>query len=365
MVENARKDTAVNPVLSRLKIMLASDEHRVSVQTTAGVLLAFGATLFMGRENMSWGVFSALFVVQASVGGTVSMALERVAGAVLGAVVGVAAVLLPVEGLTGTLISLLLGVSIMSLVTARWPKFAYGLVTVTIIIVAPDFYVVEGALEKITAIGIGSACGMVAAVAVFPVSARRRTEYHLSQALMACARLLDEYLYRLIGDADKNEGSDADTDVSVALTRARDMSRQAQSERAPMVRPDDTHYEFLSEVERFRYTLTLIDRFSDGELPEDLRNAARDDLYALSEAVHQQLEQLANAIVERTSCEPVPEVTSCFEHLCADIDHALHHNDLIQADHERLIAIKEAYAAMLQNLMRLCDRISKRYGHDH
>lgn len=354
------QDKPANRALARLKIMLASDEHRVSVQTTAGVLLAFGATLFMGRENMSWGVFSALFVVQASVGGTVSMALERIAGAVLGAAVGVAAVLLPVEGLLGTLISLLLGVSIMSLLTARWPKLGYGLVTVTIIIVAPDFYVVEGALEKIAAIGIGSVCGMIAALAVFPVSARRRAEYHLSQALLACGRLIDEYIQRLFEEEVK-EG-DADADISVALTRARDMSRQAQAERTPMSRPDGSHFELLSEVERFRYTLTLIDRFSTGALPRGLRDGTRDVMYELGAAVNQQMEQLAEAVINRAPCEPVAEVTTCFERLCSDVDRALAHNGMGQADHERLIAIKEAYAAMLQNLKRLCDRFGEQYG---
>lgn len=223
---------------TRLKILLASDEHRVSVQTTAAVLLAFVATLFMGRENMSWGVFSALFVVQASVGGTVSSGLERVAGAILGAAVGVLAVLLPIDGLMGTLVSLLIGVSVMSLVSARWPKLAYGLVTVTIIIVAPDFYVVEGAMEKIAAIGIGSACGVAAALAVFPVSARRRADRHLAEALRGCGRLLDEYFRCMQSNDNKDDVAKADADVSHALRRARDMSRQARAERAPMTPAD-------------------------------------------------------------------------------------------------------------------------------
>lgn len=345
---------------NRLKIMLISDEHRVSVQTTAAVLLAFGATLFMGRENMSWGVFSALFVVQATVGGTISSGLERVAGAVLGAIIGVVAVLLPLNGLAGTLISLLVGVSVMSLVAARWPKLAYGLVTVTIIIVAPDFYVVEGALEKIVAIGIGSACGIVAAAAVFPVSARRRAERHLGEALRACGRLLDEYTYRMLDDRDKDVAR-ADSDVTYALTRARDMSRQARAERAPMAAADFSHGHLLYEVERFRYTLALIDRFSDDPPPGLLLNY-RDGFYSLCDAVNQQIERLADAIVAHASCEPVPEVTERFDIWCCNLDASLADSTLKQSDRERVIALKEAYAAMLRNLVRLCYRVSEQYA---
>lgn len=346
-------------MINRLKVMLASDEHRVAVQTTAAVLLAFSATLFMGRENMSWGVFSALFVVQATVGGTLSTGVERILGAMLGAAVGVGAVLLPMQGLPGTVVSLLLGVSIMSLVAARWPKFAYGLVTMTIIIVAPDFYVVEGALEKLVAIGIGSVCGIVAALAVFPVSARRRAEYHLSQALRACGRLQAEYVRRIVDS--KDESDKADADVSYALSRARDMSNQARSERAPMARPDGSQAALLNEVERFRYTLTLIDRFSDEQSADWLRRACGDRFHALCAEVNRQIDRLADAIVARRVCEPVPQVNDCFTQLCADLDHVLQHDTLEQADRERLIAVKEAYAAMIQNLTRLCEQVTAQY----
>lgn len=358
MSDNSREEAA-SPVLNRLKSMLASDEHRVSVQTTAAVLLAFGATLFMGRENMTWGVFSALFVVQATVGGTLRSGMERILGAILGAAIGVAAVLLPMDGLQGTTVSLLLGVSVMSLVAARWPKFAYGLVTMTIIIVAPDFYVVEGALEKLVAIAIGSACGVVAAAAVFPVSARRRAEYHLSQALRACGRLQAEYVRRLVDNEDDSDA--ADTEVAYALSRARDMSIQARSERTPMAKPDGSYPELLNEVERFRYTLTLIDRFSDARLCDGLHEACS-GLDVLCGEVNKQIDHLADAIVARKPCEPVPEVKACFEQLCCDVDQAVQDSDLTQPDRERLIAVKEAYAAMVQNLMRLCERVTAQYG---
>ena len=42
-----------------------------------------------GLEDPSWAVFSALFVVQANVGGTIGSALWRIAGALIGAVIAV------------------------------------------------------------------------------------------------------------------------------------------------------------------------------------------------------------------------------------------------------------------------------------
>lgn len=350
----------------RLAALLARDEVRVPLQTTGAVLLAFGAGSFLGAENMSWAVFSALFVVQASVGGTVSSALYRMAGAALGAAVGVAAVMLPGSGISGMLLSLVTGVALMSLAAARWPNLAYGLVTVTIIIVAPDLYLLEGAMEKILAIAIGSVCGMAAAIAVFPVSARRRADQHLSDALRACGRLLDECVTCLV-DGEARKGNEADADVSQYLSRAREMSRQARAEQSPVAVPRDmashnTEIELLDEVERFRYTLTLIDRFSDSTLPEPSREGLREELGQLSGAANEQIDRLADSIVARTSCENTPDVEERFNDFCTRVEQSLHEADILQADRERLIAIKEACGAMRNNLTRLCEQVSAKYG---
>lgn len=159
----------------------------------------------------------------------------------------------------------------------------------------------------------------------------------------------------------KDDVAKADADVSYALRRARDMSRQARAERAPMTPADLSSGHLLYEVERFRYTLTLIDRFSDGPLPESLPGD-RDGFDALCDAVNQQLERLADAIVSHAACEPVPEVKARFDDWCRSISDTLNDESMTQPDRERLIAIKEAYAAMLDNLIRLCQQVSERYA---
>lgn len=78
--------------------------------------------------------------------------------------------------------------------------------------------------------------------------------------------------------------------------------------------------------------------------------------------MNQQLERLADAIVSHAACEPVPEVKARFDDWCRSISDTLNDESMTQPDRERLIAIKEAYAAMLDNLIRLCQQVSERYA---
>lgn len=344
----------------RMGAALARDEVRVPLQTTGAVLLAFGATFFMGSENLTWGVFSALFVVQASIGGTVSTALYRMGGAALGAALGVAAVMIPGEGVPGMLLSLVAGVGAMSLISTRWPDMAYGLVTVTIIIVAPDLYLIEGAMEKVLTIAIGSACGMVAALAVFPVSARRRAHRHLAEALRACGDLLDDCMQRLIHG---KEGKDREIEARISehLYKARTMASQARAERAPLAPARVAAQDIVEEAETFRSTLTLIDRFSVQPLPEEVHDATRERLMEFSNQAREQLEELAKAIAARTGCEALDLHTS-FDRFCECAEESAAQNDMPQYDRERVFAIKQACETLLDNLEHLCARINEQYG---
>ncbi len=341
--------------IRRLHLALDRDEIRMPLQTTTAVLLAFIATLFMSRENMSWGVFSALFVVQISIGGTVTSGVHRILGALLGAAIGVVAVLvLPVEGDSGTLLRLVVGVTTMSIASYRWPKLAYGLVTVTVIIVAPDFYVLEGAMGKIVAISIGSLSGMVAALAMFPVSSHRRADYHLKQALRGCSYLLEECMNRLMGEKLVTEPGTTGA-ISYHLSKAREITNYVYAGRMPigahLMSPEDMLY----EVEYFRETLVLVDHFSERPFLELIQIDKRERIQKFSNVACSQIDKLAIAIGSRTHCEIDNNLKVSFEQFCDDINSLFEAQVLERSEHEHLIAIKLVWGRMHGDLTRLCE----------
>ena len=84
-----RPDLNSMRTLARAKRLLQQDDIRTTLQTAVAVLIAYCIMALTGLDSPSWAVFSALFVVQANVGGTIGSALWRIAGALLGAAIAV------------------------------------------------------------------------------------------------------------------------------------------------------------------------------------------------------------------------------------------------------------------------------------
>lgn len=353
---------AIRQRFKRLRARLQADEVRIPIQTASAVLMAYFATSFLETEDVSWGVFSALFVVQASVGGTIGAALGRIAGAILGAIIAVVLVILfGAEG-QGTLIALLAGVGLMSFLAAKWPVLAYGLVTVTVIAVAPDFYLVEGAFKKVLAIAIGSSCGMIAAFAVLPVLARRTEQQYLAAALRHCGAYVLECTACLIRDKDDKDRKAQDA-IQSSIEQARMMAQGARiEEKTPAMGFCPFSQTLLPEIERFAYTLTVVDRFSDEPISEVLceDNENKKALLKLADAVKTCLEQMADAVEVGEACEPIDGAREAYAAFAKKVDDHIDQGNLPIEDKEHLIAVKSAYGSVLSNLAELARQVQKR-----
>lgn len=345
----------------RVRARLQADEVRIPIQTAAAVLLAYLLTsLLMEKEEVSWAAFSALFVVQASIGGTIGAALGRIAGAMLGAVIAVVLVMLFGAGQGGTLIALLLGVGLMSFLSAKWPVLAYGLVTVTIIAVAPDFYLVEGAFKKVLAIAIGSACGMIAAFAILPVLARRTEQGYLAAALRHCGAYVLECTACLVRDKPDKDRKSQDA-IQRSIERARLMAREARiEEKTPAMGFSPFSQSLLPEIERFAYTLTLVDRFSDKPMSEVLCQDTKEALLELARAVQSCLERIADAVEAGQTCEEIGEARRAYEAFAERVDASIERGHLPIEDREHMVSIKSAYGSVLSNLAELARQAQER-----
>ncbi|HWL30413.1 MAG TPA: FUSC family protein [Burkholderiaceae bacterium] len=347
-------------LLKRLRARLQQEEVRVPIQTAFAVLMAYFATSFIEPEDISWGVFSALFVVQSSIGGTISAALGRIAGAILGAVIAVALITFLGDDDWAPLIALLLGVTLMSFLTAKWPLLAYGLVTVTIIAVAPDFRVVEGALRKVLAIAIGSICGMVAAFAVFPVLARHSEQEYLAAALRSCGAYMVECTTCLVGDKAKKDRKAQDA-IQRSIERARHMAREARIEdKTPAMGLSPFSRSLLPEIERFGYTLTLVDRFSDKPISEGLCRVHKDALLELASAVGTHLDKMADAVEAGKGCEEIDDAWQAYQTFSERVDESMEQEGLSIEDKEHMVAIKGAYGSVLSNMTELVRQVQGR-----
>ena len=140
-------------------------------------------------------MFTVVIVMQASLGGTLSAAIERMKGTVLGALVGGAAAALHPQTAWGLGLALAAAVAITSLVAALWPNLKVAPVTAVIMLISPTVGggALETALLRVVEIGVGSVIAVLATVLIFPARSNAVVAGKVGEALGQMATLVDRF----------------------------------------------------------------------------------------------------------------------------------------------------------------------------
>ena len=105
--------------------------------TVAGLLAYVLAELFALPQGY-WAVFSAIIVMQASVGGSIKATTDRLIGTIGGAVAGGAvAYLLPHTSVLSLGVALVIALVPLTLVAALWPNYRIAPLTAVIVLLTP------------------------------------------------------------------------------------------------------------------------------------------------------------------------------------------------------------------------------------
>ena len=105
--------------------------------TIAGLLAYVLAELFALPQGY-WAVFSAIIIMQASVGGSIKATTDRLIGTIGGAVAGVAvAYLLPHVNVLSLGVALVIALVPLTLLAALWPNYRIAPLTAVIVLLTP------------------------------------------------------------------------------------------------------------------------------------------------------------------------------------------------------------------------------------
>ena len=105
--------------------------------TVAGLLAYVLAELFALPQGY-WAVFSAIIVMQASVGGSVKATIDRVIGTIGGAVAGGAVgYIVPHQSVFSLGVALVIALVPLTLVAALWPNYRIAPLTAVIVLLTP------------------------------------------------------------------------------------------------------------------------------------------------------------------------------------------------------------------------------------
>ena len=253
------------------------DILRRAVQSALAAALAYLAVQATGTGEPFLAVISAVLVLQNDRDETLGSARSRVAGTVVGTIVGAAA--LAVASDATTPISLARVMLVMGGLAAWKPDWRYGIVAAAGLAVGSDKGFWETAQDRGIAIFVGAAIGILVGSLIWAESARARARRQIAEAISLCRELLDAALSTALQTGEA-ELRDLHSRFARALQAARDTAEAIRLDK------DGEHFEeAVHRVERLWHALIIIDRVTETQQNEALPLA--DDLLATVRRVQQ------------------------------------------------------------------------------
>jgi uncharacterized membrane protein YccC len=278
-------------------------ELTLAVRITVAAGLAFVAVKLVGLSQSSWAVITAIIVMQASLGGSVKAAMDRMGGTLVGAIWGAAISLsLPHQDNVQLGLAVLAVVGPTALCSALLPSFRVAPITALIVLIpsmASELAPFAFALERVCEITLGILVGVGVALFVLPA----RAQGVVAHAAAKVARLNAELLVALLAGLMEGQGR---PDVASIQARIRAGLRQvdaaveeASRERAAHLSNSPDAEPLARTLHRVRHDLIIIGRVCARSLPEVIVPALRDPLAGMRDATVALLNDISEALRQR------------------------------------------------------------------
>jgi uncharacterized membrane protein YgaE (UPF0421/DUF939 family) len=238
----------------------AAGAHALRVMIAC--LGAYGLSLTLGLQHGFWSVFTALIVMQASVGATLGAAIDRLVGTVAGAILGGTAVLITPPEPFKIGVSLILVVGVASFADARTPRLRNAALTAAIVMLtrAPNDPVGAFVLLRILEITLGGVIGVAASRFVLPIQSRSVLFGNLSSVLNSMGDMLERQT-AVLERGENLSATEANVAMRKALVAAESLLADAQRERAMLLARHDVSEALPRTLWRVRNDITHVNRF--------------------------------------------------------------------------------------------------------
>lgn len=209
-------------------------ELRHAVRVSAAVAAAYAIATVLRLPQGYWAVFTAVIVVQSSLGATITASIERLMGTVVGAIVGAGAAMLharwpeaggPILAVTAALLAFLAAVR---------PAFKVAPVTAVIMLIGTTTHMdpVLAAVLRVAEITVGSVVGVAATLLIFPARAHASVVASVETIAGLLADLLEHYALKLNGAATELDARAHYDDTLKALAKLQTAMTEAERESA-------------------------------------------------------------------------------------------------------------------------------------
>lgn len=179
--------------LDRLRGLLGWKHAKLGLRATVAAVAAYGLAYGLALPNGYWAVLTAILVVQSTIGASLSVAMDRALGTVVGGIIGVAAADLAGPSVPLTFVALAVGVLLTSTLAARYASFKLAPVTVGIVLLSDPTHAepLLSGLHRVMEIAIGGVVGVACAILILPERALVNLFPHCATALRLSGWLLE------------------------------------------------------------------------------------------------------------------------------------------------------------------------------
>jgi uncharacterized membrane protein YccC len=344
-------------------------EIRLALRATVAALLAHGAALLLQFTQGYWVVITAIIVMQASLGGSLKAAADRMSGTLAGAAYGaLVAVTVPHGQELGLSIAIALAVLPMALLAAIRASFRVAPITALIVLVPVAGHTATPlgyALERVLEIGIGNVIGVAVALFVLPA----RAHHFVARSAATIADLNAELLTALIEGVASDSGRPGlpaiHARIRSSLKILEAAAEEAARERRGHVSDRADAEPLVRTLYRVRHDLVMIGRATAKPLPEAVAPVLLPCLLALRDAGIAMLRSMAEALRSGGSVPADSTFEDALKAYVAEMDAlraAGRTRQLAGEDVGRLHALRFAFEQLGLDLRDLAARVADHNG---
>jgi uncharacterized membrane protein YccC len=360
-----QQDTVSVPGSSVLDILGRFEaEIRLTLRVTIAAVLGYVLAKLLGLPQPTWVVITAVIVMQASLGGSVKAAADRMAGTLVGAAYGAGvAVLLPHRDEVHLGLAILAAVAPMALLAALRASFRVAPIT-ALIVLAPLTPAATNpltyALERVAEIGLGVVVGVAVALFVLPA----RAHGLLASTAARVADLNADLLAALVEGLTAEQGrpglqalhAGIRASLKKAETAAEEAARERRSHLTEMADPEP----IIRTLYRVRHDLVMVGRTAATPLPAGVLPHLLGGLFAVRDAAVATLRASAAALRTGTAAPATDAFEASLKSYLAQMDRMRQDGvmrSLPGEDVGRIYALRFAFEQMALDLRDLVARI--------
>lgn len=232
--------------VSGLRSRVPGASVRHGIKTGLAALLSYLVTEWLHLDFGYWAPITAVIVMQTSVAESIEMSLYRTVGTMMGALMGVVAILALPDTFEGNGAGLFITTGLCAFLT-RWDaRYRMAAITVTIVILAsvgqPDR--MHFGLFRVLEILVGVVCAVLVSLTLWPLRAGEALRADLSRQLQAAAERVGVLVEAFLAEQQALP-EDMFDGVAGTLKSNHDRLRKARRHESFLHRDDHEHLEAL------------------------------------------------------------------------------------------------------------------------